>query len=130
MAQTETIRIRVEPKLKARAERILREVGLSPSDAVRMLYKQIVRRNTFPPELLVPNAATRRALREADQGIGLKTYRDTQEMFEDTGIPAGAERTRAKTADAGKEPGVRTRPQAPAKARKTTAAALRDRRVS
>ena len=40
MAKTEAIRARVEPKLKARAERILGEVGLDASDAIRMFYKQ------------------------------------------------------------------------------------------
>lgn len=37
MAKTEAIQARVEPKLKAEAERILDELGLDASDAIRVL---------------------------------------------------------------------------------------------
>ena len=39
MARTETIRARVEAKLKADAEAVLDELGLTASDAIRLLYQ-------------------------------------------------------------------------------------------
>jgi hypothetical protein len=41
LAQSGMIRARISPDLKAEAERILDQIGLSPSDAIRMFYKQI-----------------------------------------------------------------------------------------
>ena len=39
MAKTEAIKARVEPKLKARAERILDRLGLDAGAAIRVFYK-------------------------------------------------------------------------------------------
>jgi len=47
MIKTEAIRARIEPKLKAEAERILNELGLDASDAIRVFYKQVVLRKGF-----------------------------------------------------------------------------------
>jgi DNA-damage-inducible protein J len=76
--QTDYIRARVDPELKADAEAILETLGVTASDAIRMLYKQIVLRKGLPFELRIPNATTRRAMREATQGK-VKTY----ENFDD-----------------------------------------------
>lgn len=38
MAKTETIRARVDAKLKADAEKVLDELGLNASDAIRLFY--------------------------------------------------------------------------------------------
>jgi DNA-damage-inducible protein J len=42
MTRTAVVRARVEPELKSKAESILDKIGVRPSDAIRMLYKQIV----------------------------------------------------------------------------------------
>jgi DNA-damage-inducible protein J len=48
MAKTETIRARVEPYLKERAEAILDRLGVTPTAAITMLYTQIVMRRGLP----------------------------------------------------------------------------------
>jgi DNA-damage-inducible protein J len=48
MAKTETIRARVEPALKQRAESILDRLGVTPTAAITMLYRQIVLRKGLP----------------------------------------------------------------------------------
>ena len=53
MARTETIRARVEPELKSEAEAILKEVGLSSSEAMRLFLYQIVRQRGLPFEVKV-----------------------------------------------------------------------------
>jgi len=72
MAKTAMIRARVEPKLKALAERVLGEIGLSPTSAITLLYRQIVAQRCLPLDLYVPNAETRRAMRDARAGRGIK----------------------------------------------------------
>ena len=81
MAKTETIRARVESKLKADAEAVLDKLGLTASEAIRLFYKQVALRKGLPFDVTIPNAATRRAMRDVEQGKGLTRYKDTDEMF-------------------------------------------------
>ncbi len=47
------------------AERVLRELGLSATEAITLFYTQVVLRQGVPFEVSIPNAATVEALREA-----------------------------------------------------------------
>ena len=85
-AKTGMIRARVSPELKAQAEAILAEIGLSSSDAIRMFYKQVTLRRGLPFEARIPNATTRKALRDAEAGRGMTDYASVDEMFEDLGL--------------------------------------------
>ena len=58
----------MEPALKEEATRLLEAVGLTPSDAVRILFTRIVAEQTFPLKSLVPNETTLQALGEACDG--------------------------------------------------------------
>ena len=86
MAKTETIRARVEAKLKADAEAVLDELGLTASDAIRLFYKQVALRRVLPFDVVIPNAATRKAMRDVVKGRELTQYKDTREMFEKLGL--------------------------------------------
>jgi DNA-damage-inducible protein J len=86
MAKTEAIQAWVDPKLKAKAERILDKLGLDASDAIRVLYKQVVLRKGLPFDLAVPNEATRRAMRDVQKGRGLTRYKNTADMRETLGL--------------------------------------------
>lgn len=86
MEKTQAIRARIEPKLKARAEGILGEIGLNPSDAIRVFYKQVVLRKGLPFDVAIPNEATRRAMRDIQKGRGLTTYKDAAEMRAKLGL--------------------------------------------
>ena len=82
MAKTETIRARVDAKLKAQAEGVLEKLGLNASDAIRQFYRQVALRKGLPFDVKLPNAATRRALRDADAGRNLLgPFDDTDEVF-------------------------------------------------
>ena len=86
MAKTETIRARVDAKLKADAEAVLAKLGLSASEVIRLLYTQIKLQKGLPFEVKLPNAATRKAMRDERAGRGLTRYKDTKEMFEKLGL--------------------------------------------
>jgi len=90
MAKTGYINARVEPKLKKKAEKVLRDVGINTSDAVSLFLQQVVIQEGLPFDVCahphIPNAATRKALREArdpSKRIKTKSYATTKEMFDD-----------------------------------------------
>lgn len=65
MANTTMLHVRVDEELKAQAAEALAAMGLSVSDAVRILLKRVASDQAFPLELKVPNAQTRAAMDEA-----------------------------------------------------------------
>lgn len=65
MAQSSMLHVRVDDDIKAQATEALASMGLSVSDAVRILLKRVVNDQAFPLELKVPNAQTREAMAEA-----------------------------------------------------------------
>ena len=54
MAKTETIRARVEPELKCRAEEVFSELGLSPTEAITLFYTQVTLHRGLPFEVRIP----------------------------------------------------------------------------
>lgn len=93
MAKTTTVRARVTPALKKRVEKILADIGLSPSDAIRLFYNQVSKRKGLPFPLRVPNAVTRKTLEDAAAGKNLTRYADTDDMFRKLGIKVGESKT-------------------------------------
>ena len=65
MAKSKMIRARVEPALKHDAEAVLDKLGMTPTEAITLFYKQVTLYRGLPFPVRIPNAATRRALREA-----------------------------------------------------------------
>jgi DNA-damage-inducible protein J len=65
MADTTMIHVRVDEKTKARATKALASMGLSVSDAVRVLLTRIAAEKRLPFALKVPNADTQAAMHEA-----------------------------------------------------------------
>ena len=61
----DVVRARVNSEVKQEAAAILASIGLTPSDAYRMLLARIVEERALPFEPLVPNETTIAAIREA-----------------------------------------------------------------
>jgi DNA-damage-inducible protein J len=89
VAQTGMIRARVSANLKVEAESILSQIGLSASDAIRMFYRQIILYNGLPFPARIPNATTRKALRDAEAGKNLTRSADADDMFRKLGVKRG-----------------------------------------
>ena len=64
-AHTSMLHIRVDDDIKEQATQALNAMGLSVSDAVRLLLHRVVIDQAFPLELKVPNAETRAAMEES-----------------------------------------------------------------
>jgi DNA-damage-inducible protein J len=68
MATTTMVHVRLDEKVKAKAEKALAAMGLSISDAVRVLLTRVAVEKALPFEVRVPNAATASAIAEARSG--------------------------------------------------------------
>ena len=69
------LHVRIDDDLKARATTALAAMGLTTSDAVRLLFHRIATDQAFPLELKVPNTETRAAMAEATQMIADRKLR-------------------------------------------------------
>jgi DNA-damage-inducible protein J len=69
MGKTGYITARVEPKLKARAGRVLAKAGVSTTEAITMFLTQIVLNDGPPFDMRVPNAQTRKAIEELENPV-------------------------------------------------------------
>ncbi len=82
---TAMVHVRVDEKVKNEAAKTLAAMGMSVSDAVRMLLVRVAAEKALPFEVRVPNAATVKAMQEADSGKG-KRFKIADALFEDLGI--------------------------------------------
>jgi addiction module RelB/DinJ family antitoxin len=84
MSKTDRIEARIDPALKQAAEAVFAKLGVSPSDAIRIFYKQVELHQGFPFEVRIPNAETLAAMEEVEtHPERLKRYTSVEEMFEE-----------------------------------------------
>ena len=83
MAKTATINARIEPAVKAKAERVFAAIGISASDAIGLFYRQVVFSKGLPFDVRIPNATTIAALEEAESGNGKVVQGSTEDVFGD-----------------------------------------------
>ena len=62
MPHSTMLHVRVDDETRTQANGVLAAMGLTVSDAVRILLKRVVTDQAFPLELKVPNAQTRAAM--------------------------------------------------------------------
>jgi DNA-damage-inducible protein J len=82
---TTMVHVRVDEKTKQRAAKTLAAMGISVSDAVRMLLVRVAAEKALPFDVKVPNATTVKAMRAADKGQG-KRLKSAGALFKDLGI--------------------------------------------
>ena len=68
MAANALVQTRVNRTVKKKAAAVLQDVGLTVSDAVRLLLTRVARDKALPFELLTPNAETEAAMKAARAG--------------------------------------------------------------
>jgi len=81
MGKSAVVHARIEPETKQKAEKVLRKLGLTPTEAIRLFYRQICLREGLPFPVLMPNRTTRRTLEKSARGEGVKTFESLEEMF-------------------------------------------------
>ena len=85
MATESVVRARIDTDIKDRAAEALAAMGLSVSDAIRLLLVRVAADRAFPFPVKVPNATTRKAMTELAQGKG-KRFASADALFKDLGV--------------------------------------------
>jgi DNA-damage-inducible protein J len=82
MATTTMVHVRLDEKVKSKAEKALAAMGLSISDAVRVLLTRVAAEKALPFEVKVPNATTQAAIDEARRGK-LRSFGSVDDLMAD-----------------------------------------------
>jgi len=104
MNKTGLVKARIDEKIKSEAELILNQLGLTTSEAIRLLMNQIVLRKGLPLELRIPNHNTLSAIQAGSTG---RTYASAQELFDQ--VIGEAKTTDHTTVRSGSREGVEKR---------------------
>lgn len=82
MTTNQLVQARIDGEIKEEAAAVLAAMGLTVSDAVRLLLTRIAREKALPFEPLIPNETTVAAMKEARRG-NLPRFSTAKELLED-----------------------------------------------
>ena len=85
MSRDSDVRARIDGETKARATEALKAMGLTVSDAIRLLLRRVADEKRLPFAVEVPNRATLEAMAELDGGAGQR-FVSSEELFRDLDI--------------------------------------------
>jgi DNA-damage-inducible protein J len=86
MSKSATIRARIEPRLKSEVDSILRELGLTVSEAVHLLCRQIKLRRGLPFDVRLPNELTAKTLQASRRGRDVRHFTSRKALYSDLGL--------------------------------------------
>lgn len=84
MLANDGVRARIDSSTKHAAAAALAAMGLSVSDAIRMMLLRIAEEKRLPFEVTVPNAESHAAIAELEAGKG-KRFKNAEALFDDLG---------------------------------------------
>ncbi len=84
MSADTVVRARIDSDTKARATEALHAMGLTMSDAIRLMLLRVAEEKRLPFTVQAPNATTLKAMKELDEGKG-KRFASAGELLEDIG---------------------------------------------
>jgi DNA-damage-inducible protein J len=86
MAKNSVVRARIDENVKNEAAAVLAGMGLSVSDAFRMLLVRIAAEKQFPFDVRVPNTLTAKTLAASDRGEDVVECKDKADLFQKLGL--------------------------------------------
>jgi len=86
MSKTATVRARLKPELKEKAEKILHRLGVNTTQAITMFYRQIEMNNGLPFNMVIPNATTKTTFKATDANEEVVICENAEDMFDKLGI--------------------------------------------
>lgn len=86
LAKDSYVKARINKELKHDVEVILSDLGLTMTDAINALFRQIEMRHGLPFEMSIPNELTRKTLENSRKGRGVKRFKSPEELFKDLDI--------------------------------------------
>lgn len=84
MAANALVQTRIDGTVKDEAAAVLKGMGLTVSDAVRLMLVRVAKEKTLPFDVRSPNAATREAMVELEAGHGAR-FNDVDALMADLG---------------------------------------------
>ena len=85
MSADTVVRARIDSDTKTQAAAALQAMGLSISDAIRLLLLRVAQEKRLPFAVQVPNPSTVKAMEELNEGKG-KRFSNAEELFQDLGV--------------------------------------------
>jgi DNA-damage-inducible protein J len=85
MPAEEIVRARIDKQVKAEAVEVLNAMGLSMSDAIRLLLVRVAKDKALPFEVKVPNETTLATFEATDRGEDVVRCKDAEDLFEKLG---------------------------------------------
>lgn len=82
MAANALVQTRINADIKDEASAVLASMGLTVSDAVRLLLTRVAHEKALPFDVLVPNEETISAIREARKG-GMARFTSVDDLMAD-----------------------------------------------
>jgi DNA-damage-inducible protein J len=82
MAANQLVQVRIDKAVKEEAATVLAAVGLTVSDAVRLMLTRVAHDKALPFEPLIPNEATIAAMKEA-RSAKLKRFDSVEALMSD-----------------------------------------------
>lgn len=77
------VRARIDERVKREAVAVLSEIGLTVSDAFRLMMVRIAKEKALPFEPLIPNAETIEAMESARRGEFVGEFKTVDDLFAD-----------------------------------------------
>jgi DNA-damage-inducible protein J len=81
MSRSAVVHARIDPATKAATEEVLESLGMTPTEAIRLFYRQIALRKSFPLELRVPNPQTASVLAQSDRNEEIETFDSPEALY-------------------------------------------------
>ena len=79
--KTALVHARIEPQIKQKAEGVLKKLGLTPTEAIRIYYRQISLRGGLPFPVEIPNELTSTTLEKSRKGRELLEFESLEALF-------------------------------------------------
>ncbi|MCG8294354.1 type II toxin-antitoxin system RelB/DinJ family antitoxin [Pseudomonas entomophila] len=88
MAHTEVVRTRIDSDLKVNATKILEEMGITVSQAIRMMLVQVVQTKALPFEVkaMTLNERARQVMEAQDRKQVVQAHESAETLFKDLGV--------------------------------------------
>lgn len=82
MSANALVQARIDEEIKKEAATVLASMGLTVSDAVRLLLTKVAREHTLPFDVRIPNEKTKEAIGELEAGKGAR-FKSVKDLMVD-----------------------------------------------
>ena len=86
MTKTTAITVRLDPQVKKDAQAVLKELGLTTTQAVSLFFKQISLNKGLPFAVEIPNEETIQAIEDGLNRCNLKTFENAEAALDYLGL--------------------------------------------